>query len=120
MQRTGLVPVGPFSGPIGSAVILGHVDSYEGPAVFFKLRLLVAGDIVNVTLADGVVAQFRVTSVATFLKSSFPDDEVYASHRLQRAALVTCGGTFDTGTGHYLSNIVVFTSLVGLIPPRPS
>ena len=120
MQQPGWYRLGPSPGQIGSAVILGHVDSYEGPAVFFKLRLLVAGDIVNVTLADGVVAQFRVTSVATFLKSSFPDDEVYASHGYSALQLVTCGGTFDTGTGHYLSNIVVFTSLVGLIPPRPS
>ncbi len=117
IQQPGWYQLGPSPGQIGSAVILGHVDSHVGPAVFFKLRLLVAGDMVNVTLADGVVAQFRVTSVATYLKSDFPDEAVYTSHGYSALQLVTCGGVFDTQTGHYLSNVVVFTSLVGLDPP---
>lgn len=116
IQQPGWYRLGPSPGQIGSAVILGHVDSSEGPAVFFKLRSLVAGDIVNVALADGVVAKFRVSSVATFLKTSFPDDAVYTSHGYSALQLVTCGGAFDTQTGHYLSNVVVFTSLVGLVP----
>jgi hypothetical protein len=98
-------------------VILGHVDSYQGPAVFFKLRLLVAGDLVDVSLADGVTAQFEVTSVDQYLKTSFPDQLVYAGHGQSALQLVTCGGTFDAQTGHYLSNIVVYTSLVTLTPP---
>jgi sortase (surface protein transpeptidase) len=117
IQQPGWYRLGPSPGQIGSAVILGHVDSYEGPAVFFKLRSLVAGDAVNVTLADGVAAQFKVTSVATYLKTNFPDETVYTSHGYSALQLVTCGGVFDSQTGHYLSNIVVYTSLVALIPP---
>ena len=117
IQQPGWYRLGPSPGEIGSAVILGHVDSYQGPAVFFKLRSLVAGDIVDVSLADGVTAQFKVTSVATYLKTNFPDQEVYASHGYSALQLVTCGGAFDTQTGHYLSNTVVYTSLVALIPP---
>jgi hypothetical protein len=98
-------------------VILGHVDSYKGPAVFFKLRSLVAGDLVDVSLADGVSAQFKVTSVAQYLKTSFPAQLVYAGQGQSTLQLVTCGGTFDSQTGHYLSNIVVYTSLVALIAP---
>jgi sortase (surface protein transpeptidase) len=117
IQQPGWYRFGPSPGQIGSAVILGHVDSTEGPAVFFRLQSLVAGNIVNVTLADGVVAEFRVTSVATYLKSDFPDEAVYTSRGYSALQLVTCGGAFDTETGHYLSNIVVFTSLVGLVRP---
>lgn len=122
VQQPGWYRLGPSPGQIGSAVILGHVDSHQGPGVFFKLRLLVAGDMVNVTLADGVVAQFRVTSVATFLKSAFPDQTVYTSHGYSALQLVTCGGDFDTATGHYLSNIVVFTALAKLVqlPAEPA
>jgi hypothetical protein len=98
-------------------VILGHVDSYQGPAVFFKLRTLVAGDAVDVTLADGITAKFEVTSVMAYLKSNFPDQAVYASQGNSALQLVTCGGAFDTQTGHYLSNLVVYTSLVALVPP---
>ena len=115
IQQPGWYQLGPSPGQIGSAVILGHVDSSDGPAVFFKLRSLVAGDIVNVTLADGIAARFKVTSVATYLKSDFPDEAVYTSHGYSALQLVTCGGVFDTQTGHYLSNVVVFTSLVGLV-----
>jgi hypothetical protein len=72
---------------------------------------------VNVTLADGVTAEFKVTSAAMYEKTSFPDELVYASHGYSALQLVTCGGSFDEQTGHYLSNVVVYTSLVGLIPP---
>jgi hypothetical protein len=98
-------------------VILGHVDSYLGPAVFFKLRSLVPGDLVDVSLADGVSAQFKVTYVAQYLKTGFPDQLVYAGHGQSTLQLVTCGGAFDSQTGHYLSNLVVYTSLVTLTPP---
>lgn len=117
IQQPGWYRLGPSPGQDGSAVILGHVDSYQGPAVFFKLRSLVAGDLVDVSLADGVTAQFKVTSVAQYRKTGFPDQLVYGGHGQSALQLVTCGGTFDAQTGHYLSNIVVYTSLVTLTPP---
>lgn len=114
IEQPGWFRLGPSPGQTGSAVILGHVDSYHGPAVFFKLRSLVAGDLITVNLADGSSAQFKVTSVAMYLKSNFPDQAVYGSHGSSELQLVTCAGTFDTETGHYLSNIVVYSTLVAL------
>ena len=111
-QQPGWFRLGPTPGQVGSAVILGHVDNHQGPAVFFKIRSLVPGDQVNVTLADGVTAQFAVTSVAMYSKPDFPAQQVYGSHGSSALQLVTCGGAFDTQTGSYLSNIVVYTSLV--------
>jgi hypothetical protein len=100
---------------------LGHVDSYQGPAVFFQLRSLQAGDPVEVTLADGVITHFVVTSVVMYPKTQFPDQQVYGSHGYSALQLVTCGGTFDSQTGHYLSNVVVYTSLVATTPsPDPA
>jgi hypothetical protein len=116
IQQPGWYRYGPSPGQLGSAVILGHVDSYQGPAVFFQLRSLVPGDAVYVTLADGVTAQFKVTSVAMYLKTNFPDQAVYASQGFSALQLVTCAGAFDTQSGHYLSNIVVYSSLVALTP----
>ena len=103
---------GPSPGQVGSAVILGHVDSYQGPGVFFQLRTLQPGDQINVNLADGVVATFNVTSVVMYQKTQFPDQQVYGSNGSSELQLVTCGGTFDPQTGHYLSNIVVYSSFV--------
>ena len=110
--------LGPTPGQVGSAVILGHVDSYKGPGVFFRLRTLAVGASVNVTLADGVRASFAVTGVVQYSKSAFPDALVYGSHGERALQLVTCGGVFDHRTGHYESNIVVFTRLRG-VTSRP-
>ncbi len=109
---------GPTPGQIGSAVILGHVDSYLGPGVFFYLRNLVAGDPIQVTLADGSVVSFRVSRVEQYSKSAFPDRLVYGSHGTRSLQLVTCGGTFDHATGSYESNIVVFSTFVSITAPR--
>lgn len=98
-------------GQIGTSVIEGHVDSYRGPAVFFRLGALRPGNIIDVTLADGVTAVFKVTGVREYPKTEFPTEIVYGPSDYAALRLVTCGGDFDHTTGHYLSSIVVFASL---------
>jgi len=120
-QQPGWYHLGPSPGQMGSAVILGHVDTYMGPTVFFRLRTLVAGDKIAVTLADGVVANFKVNAVALYPKAQFPAQQVYGSRGVSALQLVTCGGTFDTTTHQYLSNVVVYTTLVTTAPaPAPT
>jgi sortase (surface protein transpeptidase) len=121
IQQAGWFRLGPTPGQVGSAVILGHVDNYTGPGVFFQLRTLAAGDQLYVSLADGDTAQFAVNLVASYSKQQFPAQRVYASHGSSALQLVTCGGVFDHQTGSYLSNIVVYSSLVGVTPsPVPA
>jgi hypothetical protein len=99
-------------GQIGTAIIEGHVDSYQGPAVFFRLGALHPGDRIDVTLADGMTAVFRVTGVREYAKAEFPTKMIYGPANYAALRVVTCGGTFDNATGHYLSSVVVFASLV--------
>ena len=115
--QPGWFRLGPTPGQIGSAVLLGHVDSHLGPGVFFGLRTLAPGDRVDVGLADGDTARFTVNSVAMYAKSGFPAQRVYGSHGSSALQLVTCGGVFDPTSGSYLSNIVVYTSLSAVLPP---
>jgi Sortase domain len=98
-------------GQIGTSVVEGHLDGYRGPAVFFRLGALRPGDIIDVTLADGITAVFRVTGVRRYLKSSFPANAVYGATGHAALHLITCGGAFDHTTGHYLGSTVVFASL---------
>ena len=105
-------------GQIGSSVIEGHVDSYQGPAVFFRLGALHPGDTIDVTLADGITAIFRVTGVREYAKSRFPAKAIYGATDFAALRLITCGGAFDYATGHYLSSTVVFASLTSSRPVR--
>jgi sortase (surface protein transpeptidase) len=102
---------GPRPGDPGSAVMLGHVDSKSGPAVFFRLRQLRRGDRIEVTRADRSRVRFVVTRIDQYDKRRFPTDDVYYPTLTPTLRLVTCGGTFDRRTGHYRSNIIVFATL---------
>jgi Sortase domain len=104
-------------GQIGTSVIEGHVDNERGPAVFFRLGALRPGDLVNVRLADGITAVFRVTGVRQYPKSRFPAKTVYRdATRFAALRLITCGGAFDYATSQYLSSTVVFAFLVSSRP----
>jgi hypothetical protein len=107
-EVAGWYALGPRPGDPGSAVILGHVDSKGGPAVFFRLRELGAGDEIKITRADGSSVQFVVQRTAQHDKQRFPTDDVYYPTLRPALRLVTCGGQFDYRTGHYRSNIIVF------------
>jgi Sortase domain len=98
-------------GQPGTAVIEGHVDSYQGPAVFFRLGALRPGNDIDVTLADGITAIFRVTGVREYSKDKFPSKTVYGPANYAALRVITCGGAFDYSTGHYLNSVVVFASL---------
>jgi Sortase domain len=111
---------GASPGQLGTAVVLGHIDSYLGPAVFFHLRDLVPGDKVMVQLADGKVARFVVIGTATYLKARFPATLVYGRRSYSALQLITCGGAFDYATRSYLSNVVIYCALVTQLSRTPS
>jgi hypothetical protein len=99
-------------GAIGSSIIAGHVDSYLGPGIFFRLHELRPGDRVFVLRANGTVAVFRVFEVRQYLKARFPTQAVYGPLPYPGLRLITCGGVFDYTTRSYLSNVVVYTEEV--------
>ena len=104
----------PTPGALGPAIISGHVDSAEdGPSVFSRLGHLRPGDIVMVSRADGLVAEFTVSGVRVFPKDEFPTTLVYGNTDTAALRLITCGGAFDSAVGHYADNVVVFASLSG-------
>jgi sortase (surface protein transpeptidase) len=103
----------PRPGSIGSAIIVGHIDTTKGPAVFARINTLTSGDRIYVKRADGTLVEFRVTSVQTYLKDHFPTEDVYGPVPDPELRLITCGGAWDPATHHYLSNVVVYATEVG-------
>lgn len=111
----------PTPGALGPAVIVGHLDSSDGPSIFFRLGGLRPGDTILLTRADGTVAVFAVDSVRRYRKNQFPTTLVYGNTRHAALRLLTCGGPIDRASGHHRDNTVVLASLVrGTEPTRPS
>lgn len=103
---------GPQPGELGPAVIAGHVDSRTGPAVFYRLAELKAGDRVTVRRQDGSVLAFAITRVEQYPKAHFPTASVYGPAPGPELRLITCGGSFDRSAGHYRDNIVAYGLLI--------
>jgi hypothetical protein len=95
-------------GQPGPAVIAGHVDSRDGPAVFYRLNELVVGDQIVVERQDGGIVTFRVTDVQRHPKDAFPADAVYGPVPGAELRLITCDGPFDRAVHSYRDNLVVF------------
>ena len=108
----------PRPGEIGSSIIAGHIDSTVGPGVFFRLRLLRPGALVYVRRSDGTLVVFRVSAERMYPKSRFPTERVYGPTPDAELHLITCGGVFDSVTGSYLNNVVVYANQVRVRQPR--
>lgn len=111
-QSAGWFAGGPVPGSPGPAVVAGHVDSPDGPAVFADLARLRPGDRIEVELGDGGVAAFEVDGSRTVPQADFPTDEVYGPVPDRQLRLITCH-TFDEAAGHYVDNLVVFATATG-------
>ncbi|MEJ2864231.1 class F sortase [Actinomycetospora flava] len=96
----------------GPTVLLGHVDSRRGPAVFFRLRDLRPGDVVEVGRSDGSVARYAVERTEQVAKDVFPTFAVFGATATDVLRLVTCAGDFDRGERSYTDNLVVHATRV--------
>jgi len=108
-RQAGWFDGGTVPGQTGPAVIVGHVDSLSGPAVFADLRLLHPGDTITIALSSGDTVRFQVTAVDRYPKSGFPTAAVYGPQPSPELRLITCGGVFKDDS--YLDNIVVYARL---------
>lgn len=109
-REAGWYDLGPAPGERGAAVLLGHVDSAAGAAVFYDLGRLRPGHRVEVTRADGRVAVFTVESVERVAKDRFPTQRVYGPLDRPGLRLVTCGGPFDRAVRGYRDNVIVYAT----------
>jgi len=98
-------------GAVGPAVLAGHVSWNGVPSVFFRLSEVAKDDQITVTQEDGSEVNFRVTRVEQHPKDEFPTLEVYGNTATPQLRLITCGGDFDSSSGHFYDNIIVFAEM---------
>jgi hypothetical protein len=112
-ERAGWFDGRPVPGEPGPAVLVGHVDSREGPAVFHGLDRVRPGDPIEVVDADGALVRFEVERIEVVAKTAFPTADVYDPVDRAELRLITCGGPFDHETRSYRDNVIVFAVAVG-------
>ncbi|MGH3328148.1 MAG: sortase domain-containing protein [Streptomycetales bacterium] len=107
---------GPTPGTEGAAVVVGHLDSPTGPAIFYTLADLSPGAEITLRRVDGGVAVFELDRVERYPRASFPSERVYRRDGPPALHLLTCGGRYDRETGRYAANVVAYASLTDLVP----
>lgn len=91
----------------GRILIAAHVDAVDYPiGPLARLRDVPAGETVRLTAADGTSREFVVESLTYYEKTALPTDELFQRGGPSALVLVTCGGPFDSQTGHYRDNVV--------------
>ncbi|MFF4903835.1 class F sortase [Streptomyces sp. NPDC001260] len=108
----GWYEAGTTPGETGTAIVAGHVDNADGPAVFYDLGAVKKGSAIDVDRRDGSTARFTVDAVEVYKAAGFPDQKVYGAVDRPELRVITCGGGYSRSTG-YQGNVVVFAHLTG-------
>lgn len=111
-ETVGWYKYSPTPGVLGPSVVLGHVDSYRGPAVFFNLKKLSNGDRIFIDREDGSTATFVVESLERHEQEDFPTEKVYSDLDYAGLRLITCTGTYNHSILEYTHNLIVFARLI--------
>jgi sortase (surface protein transpeptidase) len=113
-DEVGWYELGPTPGDQGPAIVLGHVDSIDGPAVLYGLDQLSVGDSIYVERSDGLVTRFVVETLDNKSQTDFPTEEVYENLDYAALKIITCSGTYLEDELRYTHNLIVTARLVGL------
>jgi LPXTG-site transpeptidase (sortase) family protein len=92
--------LGGLPGAGGNIVMAGHVDYINyGPAVFWKVRDLQAGDMVTIRMTDGTEYNYKI-EFNKQVPGDYPNwNAIVSSTEDESVTLITCTGEFEAG--HY-------------------
>ncbi|MGW5607972.1 class F sortase [Streptomyces sp. NPDC003753] len=113
-DRIGWYREGVTPGQTGPAVLIGHFDTVNGPAVLRNVARVRPGDTITVDRADGSTAVFAVRTLQQVDKRHFPTQRVYGDTSRPELRVITCGG--DLRAGHRPDNIILYADLVRTSP----
>jgi sortase (surface protein transpeptidase) len=111
IDTVGWYRLGPRPGAPGPAVLVGHVDSRTGPAVFYRLRELGPGDRIVIHHDDATTSTFVVRRTERHHKTALPVERIWPRTSTPLLRLITCGGSFDRSTRSYRDNVIVYAAL---------
>ncbi len=105
-------------GNVGNIVMAGHVDYYnDGPAVFWHLKDLKAGDRVEIAVASGETFIYEVASLNYYTAATAPVSDIIGPTLDETLTMITCGGSFDSSQLEYDERLVVKATRVAETAP---
>jgi len=103
--------LGGLPGKGGNVVMAGHVDYIRyGPAVFWRLHELEAGDMITIRMKDGTEYNYRVEFDKALDPGNADWSELVQATADESITLITCSGQFEAG--HYNHRQVVWARRV--------
>ncbi|WP_315906597.1 sortase [Priestia koreensis] len=111
VNNVGWFEPGVRPGGKGNAVLAGHVDSKTGPAIFFNLKKLKAGDEIILTDKYKNSLTFVVQDKESYLRDDAPLQKIFGPASESYLNLITCTGKFDRSVGTHQERLVVYTKL---------
>jgi len=98
-------------GENGRAVIAGHVDGVDGPAIFWDLSKLELGDEVVVQDKERTLT-FKVHTMESVPLDLADVSQVFGYTSSPELVLITCSGTYDFDRGTREERLIVYASLI--------
>ena len=99
--------LGGVPGKGGNVVLAGHVDYIRyGPAVFWRLHELEIGDTIEIQMADGTSATYKIEFNKQIDASAADWTPIVEATQDESITLITCGGQFEAG--HYNNRQIIW------------
>jgi len=109
-MNAGWYSLGPLPGELGSAVIDGHVNWFNGATgVFRDLHNLTVGDKISTQNDQGEISFFVVKKIKVFDPAADATAVFSSTDGQAHLNLITCGGVWDKQAKQYTERLVVFT-----------
>ncbi len=111
--ETGWYNKSALPGKMGAMFIYGHVSSWTAKGVFYNLKYLTRGDLINITNGKGQIFEYIVQKVMIYPYNSVNMNQVLAPINPEAPGLnlMTCTGSVIKGTSEFNQRLVVFASL---------
>ncbi|HEY1700283.1 MAG TPA: class F sortase [Trebonia sp.] len=95
-------------GQPGVALLAGHIDSAAaGPGALYRLQQIKTGAAITVVAQGRKVTRWKVTRLQIVNKDALPA-ALFVNSGSPQLAVVSCGGPFDSSTGHYVDNAIAW------------
>lgn len=112
-DEVGWYRYGARPGETGRAVLAGHLDSRDGPAVFSQLGSLQPGDTIEVQFDDNADPRvFRVRELIQYPVDGAPLNDIFGHVDRPELVLITCAGDFEGSDAGYSDRFVVYADMV--------